>query len=504
MTAMTPPHVHGNPDYLAKDFNSFRSLMLDHLAHVAPDWTERHAADFGVSLVEALAYVGDYLSYYQDAVSAEAYLATARLRASVLRHARLADYRLNEGSCARVWVQLIPAADGLLIAKGAPVLPRIQGLGVNVSDAAYRAYDGDVFETMHDVVLMRNQGAMPLASGRMPPQEGDTLADLDGVFAGLRRGDVLLLHNVPTGFLHPVRLTAVVAAGAATKIEWHGHDALPPGSPQSGAWVVRGNIVLADHGRTREEKLPPVPATGDYVPVLACPELAYTARYDHAEALERAAVHVFAYDPTETEPALTLFERPKFEHGDMPTPRPTWTARRNILHARPCDRELVAEPSDRAVVQLRFGDGGSGRRPQPDLVYRARFRTGIGARGNIGPGTLAHIVNHSLIIGVSNWLPGKGGSDAETLSHARAAAPLARNVARRCVIADDYQKMVAAFPDVKAVAVGSTWSNGRAVVTIEVKRRDDRRVDGRYIHDIEKYLAPFRLIGHTVNIVQAQ
>ena len=36
--------------------------------------------DVGVMLVDLLAYVGDQLSYYQDAVATEAYLGTARQR----------------------------------------------------------------------------------------------------------------------------------------------------------------------------------------------------------------------------------------------------------------------------------------------------------------------------------------------------------------------------------------------------------------------------------------
>ena len=69
-----------------------------------PDWTERHVPDLGIALVELLAYTGDYLSYYQDAVATEAYLDTARQRISVRRHARLVDYYLHEGCNARAWV----------------------------------------------------------------------------------------------------------------------------------------------------------------------------------------------------------------------------------------------------------------------------------------------------------------------------------------------------------------------------------------------------------------
>ena len=66
-----------------------------------PDWRERNPADLGVALVELLAYVGDHLSYRQDAVATEAYLGTARRRVSVRRHARLVDYRMHDGCNAR-------------------------------------------------------------------------------------------------------------------------------------------------------------------------------------------------------------------------------------------------------------------------------------------------------------------------------------------------------------------------------------------------------------------
>ena len=91
-------------NYLAKDYASFRQLILDRLALLVPDWTERHVPDLGIALVELLAYTGDYLSYFQDAVATEAYLDTARQRISVRRHARLVDYKLHEGCNARAWV----------------------------------------------------------------------------------------------------------------------------------------------------------------------------------------------------------------------------------------------------------------------------------------------------------------------------------------------------------------------------------------------------------------
>jgi len=102
-----PPSLPA-PDinYLAKDYGSFLQLIYDRLALIMPGWQEQHVPDEGVALVEILAYVADYLSYYQDAVATEAYLSTARQRISVRRHVRLLDYAMHEGCNARAWVTL--------------------------------------------------------------------------------------------------------------------------------------------------------------------------------------------------------------------------------------------------------------------------------------------------------------------------------------------------------------------------------------------------------------
>jgi len=101
-----PPRQLPQPEisYLAKDYSSFRQIILDRLSLIMPDWRERHVPDLGIALVEVLAYAGDHLSYYQDAVATEAYLDTARQRISVRRHARLVDYLMHEGCNARAWV----------------------------------------------------------------------------------------------------------------------------------------------------------------------------------------------------------------------------------------------------------------------------------------------------------------------------------------------------------------------------------------------------------------
>lgn len=149
---LPPPEIN----YLAKDYGTFRQLILDRLALIMPDWRERHVPDVGITLVELLAYAGDYLSYYQDAVATEAYLDTARQRISVRRHARLVDYRLHEGVNARAWVTVETATDldplpanSFYFITGFPELPAASGRIVRQDDLQYlprSAYE--VFEPL--------------------------------------------------------------------------------------------------------------------------------------------------------------------------------------------------------------------------------------------------------------------------------------------------------------------------------------------------------------------
>jgi hypothetical protein len=102
----SPPALLEDISYLGRDYEGLRQLILDRMSVTIPAWTERHIPDIGITLAELFAYVGDDLSYYQDAVATEAYMQTARRRISVRRHARLVDYRMHDGCNARAWVSL--------------------------------------------------------------------------------------------------------------------------------------------------------------------------------------------------------------------------------------------------------------------------------------------------------------------------------------------------------------------------------------------------------------
>jgi hypothetical protein len=153
-------------DYMAKDFASFRRLLLDRLAVILPEWRDRSTADMGVMLIELLSYVGDHISYYQDSVSTEAYLGTARRRVSVQRHARLLNYFIHQGCNARAWtcLEIEKRGDGMTIPKKTKLLAglasdpkNISGVGATmeqqVFEKALTSSGAIPFETMHDIMI---------------------------------------------------------------------------------------------------------------------------------------------------------------------------------------------------------------------------------------------------------------------------------------------------------------------------------------------------------------
>jgi hypothetical protein len=317
-----PPETREAPliNYLAKDYATFRRLMLDRLALLVPQWTERNPADVGVALVELLAYVGDSLSYRQDAVATEAYLETARRRVSVRRHARLVDYFMHDGSNARAWVQIQAQDLPLTVPAGTQILSKASSLLGPVVEKGSQEYlralnnGAAVFETMHRAVLYPahdtlffytwGDEACVLCKGATRATLKDAAAPAQRLL--LRPGDVLVFeerlgpqtgnpadadptrrHAVRLTSVHP-EATIVLTDGVETgrtpqppmqdpltgqpivKIEWHDEDALPfplcISSPRTDTElaeqvfedvsVARGNIVLADHGLTIAEPEP--------------------------------------------------------------------------------------------------------------------------------------------------------------------------------------------------------------------------------------------------------
>ena len=87
-------------DYTSRDYAAIRDDMINLIPNFLPDWTNTDASDFGITLIELFAYMGDLLNYYIDRAANEGFLATATQRSSVLSIASLLGYTPDNGSPA--------------------------------------------------------------------------------------------------------------------------------------------------------------------------------------------------------------------------------------------------------------------------------------------------------------------------------------------------------------------------------------------------------------------
>ncbi len=544
------PRPAGPPiDYLAKDFSSFRRLMLDRLAITMPGWTERSAADLGVALVEVLAYAADHLSYHQDAVATEAYLGTARRRVSVRRHARLVDYFVHDGANARAWVafevEAGSAADGAVLPAGTRLLTETAApVGPGAADPAEAAEDAGalVFETMEPAPLAAARSRIRFhtwGDDRCCLPRGATRATLvRRNLAGLVEldvGDVLVLEEVRSPesraeadadprHRHAVRLTEVTPATdplftedddplqelRVLEVAWDPEDALPftlrlwevadPADPLllHPVALARGNVALADHGRTvAGEALPALPAAGRYRPPLARSPLTRQGRVTDAEGdsvtfdRDRPAAAALRWELGDVRPDITL--------ASTETPGVAWEPRPDLLGSDRFATEFVVESEEDGTTFLRFGDGLSGRLPVTGLV--ARYRVGSGRAGNLGADALTRVLGAPEgVLRVRNPLPAVGGEDPEPLADVRKYAPQAFRRQERAVTEADYAAAAQRHPEVQRAAATRRWTGSWHTVFVTVDRRGGCAVDAAFEAEMRAHLERFRLAGHDVEI----
>lgn len=545
-------------NYLARDYDTFRRLMLDRMAETIPAWTERSPADLGVTLVEALAFAADQTSYFQDAIATEAYLPLARLRSSVLRHARLLGHRAAEGANARTVVALTAAADRSgpgLIPAGTRLLTappdfagRLPAIIPPEPELMERALAAGAlsFETMEDVTDLRvARNEMRLHDWGDPDcrlPAGTTVAHAVGTAAalGLSRGDLIAFEErIPPGgsaddppdparrqvvrlSADPAQLRDALLDVDVLELRWAVGDALEfavnlsGGDGAPGAALI-GNLVLADHGRSvdfrdprPEDAIAAPRRPGTTAPLRTglldaqAPGAAPRPRLD-ADAVVFAA----PFDPRAARDAPL---RAALFPSEAPTAQvrligdgETWTARPDLLASDRYAPDFKVEPTSDGGARVLFGDGELGKAPDPDADFTAVIRMGGGPAGNVGPDAIRHMVlaDQGLLVAVRNLIPATGGRARDADAAIKIAAPRAFRVQKRAVTPADYAQAAESHPEVSRAAADLRWTGSWRTVFLSIDRVGGRPAqDPAFQADLRRLLGARRLAGHDLEIVE--
>lgn len=532
-----PAELPASPriDYLARDYQSFRRVLLDRMRLLMPNWAETSPADFPIAITELLAYVGDHIAYAQDAAATEAYPGTALHRISLRRHARLRDYYMHEGCNARAWVQMEiepgGAADGALLQAGTPFfagsddqLALAQAGEFELLDPARAA----VFESMEPLTVraIHNRFEFYTWSDQecslCKGARSATLRRLAG--AALEPGMVLIFEEIRDPRVSgssilagridrrfAVRLTEVreisdeLDGTTLYEVAWAEDDALPFSFVISrriddllveNITIARGNVVLADHGLTIEDNpadptLSPRQAPLDgsrYSPILS--EGGLTFREFPLDLAATPSTLCLTQDPAGAHPQVWLLSSDE-----------RWATTGDLLSSDGDAAEFVVEVDNRRRAHLRFGDNEHGRRPSLGQVFTATFRTGNGARGNIGPEAIFAILRPGGgFRRVRNPLSAQGGIEPEAMEEVRQFAPVAFRTQNRAVTLEDYAEMALRFPGVQQARAEfhllATWYT----VVVAVDRIGGKPIDDNFRAGLLAHLEQFRMAGYDLEI----
>ncbi|MFO0606343.1 MAG: baseplate J/gp47 family protein [Polyangiales bacterium] len=304
--------------------------------------------------------------------------------------------------------------------------------------------------------------------------------DLDGVITPLASGRLLLVEGERTDLpgiagLRAVELVRAVSTTAQTR------ERRAPNEPEPSAetpsvraapytWltfspplrhtykrssvVVRGNVAHATHGETRDEVL----GSGD----ASVPDQRFTLR-------QGPRTWVSAVTPTGV--ASTLEVRANAV---------LWPEAPSIAGLGPRDEVVVARTLGDGKDEVKGGDGRRGVRfPTGVENLTARYRVGLGARGNVDAGLLTTLMTRPLgVREVTNPARASGGADPDGRDAIRARIPVASRGVDRLVTVRDHADFALNFAGVeKALAWRDVDEHGVASVAVVVAGAEDVPID---------------------------
>ncbi|CAN5613697.1 putative baseplate assembly protein [soil metagenome] len=182
------------------------------------------------------------------------------------------------------------------------------------------------------------------------------------------------------------------------------------------------------------------------------------------------------------------------------------------------DRHFVWDNSTGAVTfgpKVRYRDGSTrqhGALPRDGArVMVTGYRTGGGARGNVGAGTLTAMRSSVMYVrGVTNVQPATGGVDGESVAEAKVRAPLTLRTGQRAVTPGDFERLTREASAEVARARCQSANRGNGAVQLLVVPQvlgsperhvlDDFAISPALMDDITSRLDRHRLVGTAVEV----
>ena len=348
-------------NFEAADFQTLKDSLINYVKTVYPlDYTYFAESDFGIMLIELVAYMGHVLSYKADYLANENYIKTARSRSNVKKLLELIGIRMKGPIAAATDANLtLTTNPGWNSQSFLVIAPQNRVISVTSPE------DGlPISYTLYKV-----------------SQNGD-------IDSSNSEGNVIIYNSEKAS-------NTVV----------------------SSLVLLEGSLVVETGGFADTESLKSISLQRS--PVI------------------EGSIQAFITGQSSTSGQYRQVENLFFASGGD-------------------DKVFQVVSDDQYGAKIIFGDNNLGKVPSIGDSYKIIYRVGGGTRGNIARGILNTRVNASFYstpvatpvtaqATIQNTSKGTGGSDSETVEHAKKYGPLVFRSLNRLVTLSDYKAFVNSF-----------------------------------------------------------
>jgi hypothetical protein len=527
-------------DYLAKDFDSFKHTLITAMQQRVPNWQPTSEADLDQVLIDLIAADADELSDFQDRTLNEAFLATARKRVSLARHARLMDYHIHQGNQASSWLALsvqattiVPARTGIWTGihwqdKGSQAFVTRSDVSCNPLLNRLQLYSWGGSVTALDAGGVSADIALPSPLIAANEADANTLRDL--INSVSPRHLLIQQHlNPETGTMlgrdptsrQLLQLDANAEsvfdpmAGAAgewfVRVHWRETDRLvrrycfcthcETALPKDDVSLFHGNLVQISHGRTHRTIFRPAGTTL----AVATP---YNFLYQdevHFETTPWGAVATLPHAPLaylETEVGGIRPVRSTSEVSIAGFAAP-WQEQSDLIESPDDALHFIVETDEYLDSRIRFGNGRNARELPQNAVITCDYQIGTGIDGNVGADTITGY-DHAVLVQVSAvWNPfdiTNGRAPEPGTEIIRRVPEAFRTRQLRAVTLEDYAKRAEEISDVAHAHASYAWTGSWRTVRVAIDPRGTDVLAEPLRQQIANHLEAVRLIGEDIEV----
>ena len=527
-------------DYLAKDFDSFKHTLISAMQQRVPEWTPTSEADLDQVLIDLIAADADELSDFQDRTLNEAYLASARQRVSLARHARLMDYHIHQGNQAATWLALEVSA--------AVTLPA--GFGV-WTGSAWQNTDSHIFVTGAEVdcdPLLNTLSLYTWGDSVTALEAGTTGADL-ALPAPLNAANAadaitlrdLLNSNAPRRLLIQETLNpetgtvngrnprarqllqlldnaeavfdpmAGVAGEWCVRVHWRDADRLlrrycfitrcDLALPNAGVSRFHGNLARITHGRPYRTVLR---AFGSPLAVTSPTTFEYSDEVYYATT-PWGVLATLPHSPLayrDTPPGGIAATRSTLAVAVSGFADP-WQEQSDLIESQDDHEHFMVETDEYRVSRLRFGNAVNGRALPAGAALTCRYQVGDGIDGNVGADSITGFdaAAHPSVVQVWNPFDVTGGQAPEPVAEIIRRVPEAYRARQlRAVTLEDYVRRAEELPGVARANARYAWTGSWRTVRIAIDPLGTTELSEPLRLQIAAHLDAVRLIGEDLEV----